>query len=148
MDLKNKIADDMKTAMKSKDTEKVSVLRMLNSQIKNKQIETKKELSDDEILEIVAKQIKQRQDSIKEYKSGNRNDLVQKEENEIKILKPYLPEQLNDDEIKKIINSVINQTNAQDMSDMGKVMQEVLAKTKGRADNSKIAQFVKSQLQR
>ena len=148
MDLKNKIADDMKTAMKSKDTEKVSVLRMLNSQIKNKQIETKKELSDDEILEIVAKQIKQRQDSIKEYKSGNRNDLVQKEENEIKILKPYLPEQLNDDEIKKIINSVIKQTNAQDMSDMGKVMQEVLAKTKGRADNSKIAQFVKSQLQR
>ena len=148
MDLKNKIADDMKTAMKSKDTEKVSVLRMLNSQIKNKQIETKKELSDDEILEIVAKQIKQRQDSIKEYKSGNRNDLVQKEENEIKILKPYLPEQLNDDEIKKIINSVINQTNAQDMSDMGKVMQEVLAKTKGKADNSKIAQFVKSQLQR
>ncbi len=106
-----------------------------------------KELTDNEIMEIISKQIKQRNDSIKEYKTGNRNDLVEKEQQEIEVLKPYLPQQISDDEISKIVDDVIKETNASTMGDMDKVMGRVLAKTKGRADNSKIAQMVKSKLQ-
>lgn len=146
MTSQEEIINDLKTAMKAKDKEKLSTLRMLQAAIKNKQIELGKEISDDEISQIVLKEIKQRKDSIDQYKKGGREELAQKEQSEIEILEKYMPEQLSKEEIKKVIDNTIQKINAEGPQDMGKVMSATMSELKGKADGSTISQLVKDSL--
>src|SRR3989338_237375 len=121
------IDTDLKTAMKEKNTIKVATLRMLKAAIINKLIEKKaKELTDEDIREIIQKQVKQRKEAIEEFKKGARQDLVEKETKELTILERYLPSQLTEAELKSLISSVIESTAAKSKSDMGKVMKELM----------------------
>ena len=145
--LEEKIFDDYKQAMKSKDTEKSSVLSFLRAQLMNASIEKKKKaLEDNDVISVIRKQIKQRQDSIEQFKKGNRQDLADKESRELEVLKQYLPEELAEDELNKIIEEVIALTEAKDIKDMGKVMREASAKIAGRADSKVLSELVKKKL--
>ena len=146
MGLLQTLQEEMKQALKAKDTERVSVIRMLISEIKKVQIDKKKELSDDEIIEVIQKYAKQRKESIKQYRDAGREDLAQKEERELKIVSEFLPEQLSEDEIEKIVDQAIKETGASSMKDMGKVMKIVMEKVKGRADGSVVSKIVKGKL--
>ncbi|NPA15621.1 MAG: GatB/YqeY domain-containing protein [Deferribacteres bacterium] len=146
MGVKEKIMADMKEAMKAKDMAKVSTLRLLLSEIKNKEIDKKGELSDEEIYALIQKAVKQRKESIEQYKSAGREDLVQKEEAELKILEAYLPEQLSEEELEKIIDEAIKEAEAATMKDMGKVMRLVMPRVKGRADGKVVNEMVKRKL--
>ena len=141
------IDTDLKTAMKEKNTIKVATLRMLKAAIINKLIEKKaKELTDEDIREIIQKQVKQRKEAIEEFKKGARQDLVEKETKELTILERYLPSQLTEAELKSLISSVIESTAAKSKSDMGKVMKELMPRVKGRADGKEINRIVSSLL--
>lgn len=122
--------------MKAQDKLKVSTLRLLNNAIKNAEIEKREELKEDEIIQIVGKEIKKRKESIEEYKKGNRVDLAEKEEKEAKILSEYMPEQLSEEEIEKIVKKAIEETGAVGKQDMGKVMGKIMPEVKGKADGS------------
>jgi len=145
--LEEKILNDYKNAMKDKDAVKSSTLSFLRSEMINVAIEKRKKLLDDpDVIGVIKKQIKQRQDSIEQFKIGSRQDLVDKETKELEILKSYLPPELPAEEIKKIIEESIVVTGAQDMKDMGRVMKEVNAKIAGRADGKLISDLVKEKL--
>ncbi|NQU74463.1 MAG: GatB/YqeY domain-containing protein [Candidatus Omnitrophica bacterium] len=145
--LQEKITNDYKEAMKKKDAVKVSTLSFLRAAIQNLAIEKKEEkLDDKDIIPVIKKQVKQRQDSIEQFKKGNRNDLVEKETKELEILKTYLPEELPIDEIKKIIEEAVASTGASSPKDMGKVIKEVMAKVAGRADGKLVSGLVKEKL--
>lgn len=148
MMLEGKILNDYKEAMKNKDTAKASTLSFLRAALKNLAIEKKKEkLEDSDVIPVIKRQVKQRQDSIEQFKKGNRADLVEKEEKELQILKSYLPQELPVDEIKAIIKAVITEIGASGPKDMGKVMKEVMAKVAGRADGKLLSTLVREQLQ-
>lgn len=145
--LEEKILNDYKEAMKNKDAIKISTLSFLRAAMQNLAIEKKKEkLDDPDVISIIKKQIKQRQDSIEQFKKGNRLDLADKETKELEILKVYLPKELTADEIKKIIEEAVVSTGAAGIKDMGKVMKEVILKVAGRADGKLISDLVKEQL--
>ncbi|MCL5794780.1 MAG: GatB/YqeY domain-containing protein [Patescibacteria group bacterium] len=147
MTLLEQIETDYLLALKGKNEPVVSVLRMLKSAMKNKEIALGKKLDDTLISELVAKEVKSRQDSINEYKKGNRQDLVEKEQSEIEILKKYLPEQLSPNEVEKIIEETIKKVGANSPQDMGKVMAVLMPQLKGKADGSLVSSLVKSKLQ-
>jgi uncharacterized protein YqeY len=140
--LKQKLSDDLKQAMKSGDTVKRSTLRMLMAAINNAEIAKKGPLADSDVLGIIAKEVKQHQESITSFKEGNRPDLVEKEEAEMAILQDYLPEQLSHDDIITEVKQVIDAIGAQGPGDKGKVMQQLMPKLKGRADGKEINQVV------
>lgn len=142
------LQEEMKQALKAKDTLKLSVIRMLISEIKKVQIDTKKDLSDEEIIQVIQKYAKQRKESIKQYRDAGREDLAQKEEKELEIVSKFLPEQLSEDEIVKIVEQASSETGASSIKDMGKVMKIVMGKVKGRADGSVISKIVKEKLAR
>jgi len=145
--LSEKIDDDLKIAMKCKEAEKVQTLRMVKSAAKNVAIEKKKDtLEDAELVKVINKMVKQRKDSIEEFKKGNRQDLVEKEENEIKILLGYLPEAISAEELERVVVAVISECGAIKKADMGKVMKLVLEKTAGRVDGKVVSQKVASKL--
>lgn len=144
--MKNKIIEDIKSAMKSQDKVALAVVRMLKSDIQMAELNKKSELTDDEIVSIVSKQIKMRKDSIKEFEKGNRNDLIEQSEQEIKILEKYLPEQLTEEEITDIINSVFSKVNPTSSSDMGKIMGALTPLVKGKADMGIVSKIVKEKL--
>lgn len=144
--LQEQISSQLKESLKNKDTNKLSTLRMLQSAIKNKQIQLLHELSDDEIISVISAQVKQRKDSIAQYKEGGREDLVEKEQAEIDVLKSYLPQELSQEEVSQIIDQAIKETDAKNPSDMGKVMKAVMPKTAGRADGKVVSELVKSKL--
>ena len=145
--LEGKIFSDYKEAMKNKDTVKSSTLSFLRAEIINVAIEKKKKaLDNNEVITVIRKQIKQHQDSIEQFQKGNRLDLADKETKELEILKSYLPPELPDEEIKKIIEETIALTGAQDMKDMGKVMKEITAKIAGRADGKLVSDLVRERL--
>lgn len=144
--LNNQIDQDIVSAMKSKDEESLSVLRMLKSAIKNKEIEKKAELADEDILSVIQSQIKTRRDSVEMYKTGGREELAQKEEKEILILQKYLPEQMSEDDVRIEVKDAITKTGASQIQDMGKVMGMVMGKLKGKADGSTISKIVKEEL--
>ena len=144
--LKDQIEQDLIIAMKAKEEEQTSVLRMLKSALKNKEIETKKELEDPDILTVLQSQIKSRRDSVEMYEKGGRPELAEKEKKEIEILSKYLPEQMTKEEIKQQVAAAISETHAQKMSDMGKVMGNLMIKLKGKADPSLVSQIVKDEL--
>jgi len=142
--LEEKILNDYKEAMKARDTLKSSVLSFLRADMINLAIAKKKKVLDDgEVISVIKKQIKQRQDSIEQFKNGNRLDMADKETKELEILKTYLPPELSADEVKKIIEEVISATGAKEMKDMGKVMKEVTAQIAGRADGKLVSDLVK-----
>ena len=144
--LLKKLQDEMKTAMKSGDKDRLSVIRMLISEIKKVQIDKKKELSDDEIIQVLQRYAKQRKESIKQYREAGREDLAQKEEAELKVVQEFLPKPLSEEEIEKIVEQVITETGASSMKDMGRVMKSVMEKIKGRADGSVVSSIVKKKL--
>ncbi|SNZ06252.1 hypothetical protein SAMN06265182_0614 [Persephonella hydrogeniphila] len=145
-ELLKKLQEDMKTAMKSGDKDRLSVIRMLISEIKKVQIDKKKELSDEEIIDVLQRYAKQRKESIKQYREAGREDLAQKEEFELKVVQEFLPQPLSEEEIEKIVDETIAQLGASSMKDMGKVMKAVMEKVKGRADGSTVSGIVKKKL--
>ncbi|HDJ29128.1 MAG TPA: GatB/YqeY domain-containing protein [Proteobacteria bacterium] len=146
MNLKEQLTEEMKTAAKAKDKLKLSTIRMVRSEIKNREIALRHELNDDEILKLLGTMVKQRKDSINQFKKGGRDDLAAREEQELEILQAYLPEQLDAAEIEKIVKAVIAETGAVGKKDMGKVMQAVMARVAGRADGKEVNRMVSSQL--
>ena len=143
------LQEELKTAMKAHDETKTSVLRMLLSSIKNYEIQkggAGYEATEEDILSVVAKEAKQRRDSIEEYKKANRLELVEKEEAELKILEGYLPEQMGEDEIKKIVEQTIEETGATEAKDIGKVMGALTPKLKGKADMGAVSAIVREKL--
>ncbi|MCD6300047.1 MAG: GatB/YqeY domain-containing protein [Dehalococcoidales bacterium] len=137
-DLKQKLTDDLKEAMKGGDKVKRSVIRLVMAAIKNAEIARQAELSDGDILGIMAKEVRQRQESITAFKQGNRQDLVAQEEAELAILQKYLPQQMTRGEIIAEAQRVIEEVGAQGPSDKGKVMPQLIAKLKGKADGREI----------
>lgn len=146
MSLKELLMDDLKVAMRDKDKLRKSVITMLRSAIKQVEVDERIELDDAAVIEIIAKQIKQKHNAIVEFKNGNRQDLVDATEAEIDILMKYLPEQLSVEEVQAIVNDAIDKTGAKNMKDMGKVMGIVTNATKGVADGKVVADLVKKAL--
>lgn len=141
-----KFQQDMIKAMKEKNKEELSVLRMAKGAMDKIRIDQKKEVDDQLLIEVIAKEIKSRNDSIAEFKKGDREDLVSKTENEINILKRYLPEQLSEEEVDKIIDEAFVELAPQGMKDMGKVMSMVSPKVKGCFDMGVVSSKIKSRL--
>jgi len=139
----------MKAAMKDGDAVKRDTLRMLDSMIKNTEIEKlKKEegLNDEEVQAVIARAIKQRRDSVEQYKSGGRDDLAEKESKEIEILSAYMPAQLGEDKIREIVKAVITETGATSKADTGKVMGQAMGRLKGQADGNVVKKMVEEEL--
>jgi uncharacterized protein len=147
MSLKQTIQENRIRAMKEKDTMARSVLGMLISAIKNEEIDTKEEMSDEQVQTIVLRQIKQLNDAKKDFLSGERNDLVEKTNQEIAVLEAYAPAQLSDEELQAIVQSTIQDMNAEGMSMMGAVMGTVMGKVKGQANGNRVKEQVQKQLQ-
>jgi uncharacterized protein YqeY len=148
MSLYNQINEDLKSAMKAKDELALSVLRMLISSIKNKKIELKKQedLSDDEIIAVLKSEVKKRRDSIESYQAGGRDDLVQKEQAEIDFIQKYLPEEMSEEQVVEIVQSVIDEIKPAGPQDFGKVMGAVMGKLKGQADGAVVQRVVKEKM--
>ena len=140
--LKQKLNDDLKTAMKSGDTTRRDTLRMLIAAIKNAEIEKRGELADADIIGLVAREIKHRQESIEAFKQGNRQDLVDKEQKEMEILQPYMPQQMTRDEIVTTVKEVMSAVGAASPSDKGKVMKDLMPKVKGKVDGKLVNDIV------
>ena len=141
--LSEQIQKDLEAAMKDKQEIKVSTLRLLVSEIRNKQIEKQEEPNDEEIIALIRRAVKQRQEAIDSYQKGNRNDLVEKENSEMVILSSYLPQELSASEVEKVVKEVIDELKAVGQQDFGKVMNGVMNKLKGKVDGAKVAQAVK-----
>ncbi len=146
MDLVNELKQDMITAMKEKDKDRLTVIRMVKAALDKERIDKKVEVTDDLLIDVVNKQIKMRNDSIEEFKKANRTDLVESVEKELEVLKKYLPPQLELEEVESIIDEAIKSNSATSMKDMGKVMQEVNPKVKGKFDMKKVSEIIKSRL--
>ena len=142
----SKIQQDLTDVLKQKDEIKTSTLRLVISEIGNARIEKGGDLTDEDIVQVISKEAKKRQESIAAFKKGKRVDLAEKEEKELAFLKTYLPEPISDEELLKIVDSAIAEVGAKDMKDLGKVMSQVLSKVKGRAEGSAVASIVKSKL--
>ena len=141
-----KITKDLTEAMKAKDTFRTSVLRMLKSALKNEEINKKSPLTDDEVLAIIKKQVKTRKDSMNEYASYNRMDLADSLQKEIDILNEYLPEELSDEELEKIVNETITKVNAESIKQMGLVIKTISSEYGARCDMAKVSKLVKEKL--
>lgn len=140
--LSEQIRADLTNAMKARDAERTSNLRMLQASIQNEKINLGHELTDEEVLIVVRKAVKQRQDSVEQYTKGNRPDLAAKESAEMAMLREYLPPELSDEELESGVREIIASTGAQSKKDMGKVMKEATARYKGRADGKKLQEIV------
>jgi uncharacterized protein YqeY len=148
MSLKERLTEDMKQAMKEKEVGKLrlSVIRMVRANIKNVEIDRKQELSNDEVLDVLAKEVKMRRDSMEEFKKANRPDLVESLEQEIEILMSYLPQQLSEAEVRTLVESAVAETQAVSPKEMGKVMAVLMPKVKGRADGKLVNTIVREML--
>jgi hypothetical protein len=146
MTLLEKLRKDMLTALKSGNKDKSQTLKMVVATIKNAQIESEKELTDKDIEKILRKEAKKTEDSIEQYQKMGRDDLVQKEKQDLEIIESYLPELMSDEEVKKVVEKKIKETGAQDMRDMGKVMGAVMKELEGKADGNTVKDIVQSML--
>lgn len=145
--LEDRITEDYKQAMKSKDAVKTSVLSFLRAQVKNVMIEKKVEkLEDADVIAVIKKQVKQRQDSIAQFEQGGRADLADKEKAELAILKGYLPQEMSEGELKVLIDEAVKESGASTMKDMGKLMKVLMPKVAGKADNKLVSDLVKQKL--
>lgn len=142
-----KLKKDMIEAMKAKDKDRLTVIRMVKAALDQARIDKKVEITDDLLIDVVNKQIKMRNDGIEEFKKANRQDLVDKTTSEIEILKNYLPEQLSAEDVEKIIEEAIKKVEATTQKDMGKVMKEVTPSLKSRTDMKAVSELIKNKLQ-
>ncbi len=146
MTLKDQLTQDMKEAMKAKQTERLGTIRQLRGAIKNKEIELQKELDDEAIISVITTQVKQRREAAQMYQDNGRPELAAKEEAELSVLQGYLPAQLSEAELRDIISAVIAASGAASIKDLGKVMPQVMAKTKGAAEGKLVNQLVRELL--
>lgn len=146
MSLSDRLNEDMKQAMKSQDKFKLSVIRMVRSTIKNSEIDLKRALDDNEVLDVLTREIKQRKDSLQEFTKAGRDDLADSLKAELVILAEYMPQQLSEEEVKAIVQQTIQQIGASSKADMGKVMTALMPQVKGRADGKLINQLVQQLL--
>lgn len=146
MSIKDQLKEDMKTAMKAGEKAKLAVIRLVGAAIKQIEVDERKELNDAETLAVIDKMVKQRRESIKQFREGNREDLAVIEEDEIEVLKIWLPEPLSEQEIAELISAAIQQTGAEGMKDMGKVMGLLKPQLQGRADMGVVGGKIKAQL--
>ncbi|MDA8441258.1 MAG: GatB/YqeY domain-containing protein [Peptococcaceae bacterium] len=148
MSLKERLTEDMKTAMKAREEgkQRLSVIRMVRAAIKNAEIDKKSEFGDTEVIEVLAREVKMRRDAALEFAKGNRPDTVEALQQEIAILLEYLPQQLNEAEVRQLASEVIAQVGAQGPKDLGKVMGAITPKTKGRVDGKLVNQIVRELL--
>ncbi len=146
MNLAERLNEDMKQAMKAGEKFRLSTIRMVRASIKNQEIELRRSLNDDEVLQVVSRDLKQRRDSLQDFERAGREDLVEQMKGEIEIISQYLPEQLNEEEIKAIVMQTIQETGASSKADMGKLMGALMPKVKGRADGKLVNQLVQQVL--
>ncbi len=146
MTLREKITEDMKAAMKARESDKLAAIRLLQAALKQKEVDERVELTDDLVLAIIEKMLKQRKDSIEQFAAGNRPDLVAKEEFEVGVLAAYMPAQLSEAEVDAILAGVIAETGATSAKDMGKVMNALRPRVAGRADMGRLSGIVKARL--
>lgn len=144
--MKSKIQSDLNQALKNKKETEVSTLRLLLSEIHNQEIAKQAELTKEDIIKVIQREVKKRKESIEAYQKGKRDDLVAKEKQELEILNKYLPQQLSSQELETIIQSVIKETGASGMADFGKVMGAVMARVKGQADGKEVGELIKKAL--
>ena len=141
-----KLKADMIQAMKEKDKERLTVIRMVKAAMDLEHIDRKREINDELLIDVVSKQVKMREESILEFEKGNREDLIEKTKKEIEILKAYLPEQLSESEVVEEIEKIFAEIKPESVKDMGKVMKEATAKLRGRADMKKVSEIIKGKL--
>lgn len=146
MTLKDRLMEDMKVSMRNKETLKKSVITMVRASVKQKEVDDRVELTDDDVIELIAKQLKQRKDALVEFEKAEREDLITQTNAEIEILASYLPQQLTDEELEAVVRDAITEVNAQSMKDMGKIMGKVMAVAKGKVDGKRINEMVKKVL--
>ena len=146
MGLEERLTDEMKQAMKSSDKLRLSTIRMIRSAVKNKEIELRKKLGDEEIQRVIQGMVRKGEESVEQFQSGGRADLVEKEKKEIEILKSFLPQPIGQEEILRIIDQSIEETQASSLKDLGKVMKSVIPKLGGKVDGRIINQLVKERL--
>ena len=146
MSLKERITDDMKAAMRSGEKERLGLIRMITSAIKQREVDERIVLDDVQVLSVLEKMIKQRKESLEQFKAGNRQDLVDKESAEITLLQGYMPSQLSAAELDALINDAVAATGAMSIKDMGKVMGMIKAKAQGRADMGAVGAKIKAKL--
>ena len=146
MSLKAQITEDMKTAMRAKDSVRLGAIRLLQAAIKQREVDERIELNDSDVIAAIEKMLKQRRDSISAFESANRQDLADIEKFEVTVLQTYLPQQLTEDEIKAILESVVTETGAQGIKDMSKVMVAIKPLVAGKADMGKISGLIKTRL--
>lgn len=142
MPLKEKLMEDLKESMKSKNKVKKDVITMVRAAIKQREVDERIELGDEDVIDIIAKQIKQKKDSIPDFEKGSRQDLIDLTNQEIKILLEYLPPQLSDEELDSIVQKAIEQTGAQTKKDLGKLMAFIMPQVKGKADGKHVNEIV------
>ncbi len=146
MSLFERLTEDMKTAMKAGEKERLSTIRLLRGYIKNQAIDKRRDLTEEEELAVLSSAAKKRRESIQAYKDAGRHDLADKESRELEVIQQYLPQPLSHEELDKIVDAVIAQTGAQTIKDMGKVMSAVMQEVKGRADGKEINALVRAKL--
>lgn len=146
MSLKAQISEDMKTAMRAKDSVRLGAIRLLQAAIKQREVDERIELDDANVIAVIEKMLKQRRDSISAYESANRHDLADVEKFEVTVLQTYLPQQLTEDEVKVILEKVVVETGAAGIKDMSKVMAAIKPLVAGRADMGKISGLIKTRL--
>ena len=142
-----KLKQDMVEAMKNKEKERLTVIRMVKAAMDQEHIDRKKEINDELLIDVVNKQIKMRKDSIVEFEKGGRSDLVEKTQSEVDMLMAYLPEQLSEEEVVKIIDEIFAEVKPESQKDMGKVMKEATARLKGKTDMKEVSNIIKEKLQ-
>ncbi|MBU9712054.1 GatB/YqeY domain-containing protein [Evansella tamaricis] len=142
MKLLDQLNQDMKDAMRNKEKQRLSVIRSIKSELQNESIKLGKEVTDEDALTVLNREMKQRKESLREFEQANREDLVAKTKEEIDILNVYMPSQLSDEELQQIILDTIEEVGATSKADMGKVMGAIMPKVKGKADGSKVNQLV------
>ncbi|MEL7449819.1 MAG: GatB/YqeY domain-containing protein [Pseudomonadota bacterium] len=146
MAIKDQLQADVKTALRASDKGRLMVLRMALAAVKQREVDDRVELNDDQVMAVIEKMVKQRRESIAQFDKGGRTDLSDKERAEIEILTPYLPEQLSEAELQQLVTDIITDTGASGMKDMGKVMGQIKARAAGRADMSAVGALVRARL--
>ena len=146
MSLKEKLMEDLKSAMRNKDKLRKDTITMVRAAIKQKEVDDRVELNDQDVIDILTKQLKEKKHSIEEFKKGDRQDLIEQTNKEIDVLLDYLPKQLGEDELRQIIQEVMTENNINSVKDMGTLMKYIMPKVKGKADGNTVSKIAKELL--
>ncbi|MCD6505606.1 GatB/YqeY domain-containing protein [Candidatus Poribacteria bacterium] len=146
MTLKEKLLGDLKRAMKEKDRSALNAIRMITNDIKNREIELRRELDDGEIAQLISAQVRKREEAIEQFRKGSRMDLVEEESRQVELLKSYLPKPLSQEKLSQMIDEAIEEAGAKSPKDLGKVMRLIMPKVRGRADGKLVNQMVRNKL--